>query len=60
MNEPTSQPKPASTPPRNKERIEVYRVPVAQVYPDYASRGRARRLSFRGSWTKDGKYHDID
>lgn len=41
-------------------RIEEYRTPVAQAYPDYASRGKARRLRFRGAWTSDGKYHDID
>ena len=40
--------------------VEEYRTPIAQAYPNYASRGKTRRLRFRGAWTSDGKYHDID
>jgi hypothetical protein len=57
-NAPAPTPKPAETP--RVVKVEEYRTPIKQAYPTEASRGRARRLRFRGAWTSDGKYHDID
>ena len=38
-------------------RVETYRRPFnAREWQG----GKARRTSFSGAWTRDGKYHDLD
>ncbi len=56
-NETTKQPEAKQPEAKPAPRIETYRRPFNRH--DWEG-GRARRTSFSGRWTRDGKFHDID